>query len=77
MNDEDLSVETITKEICKIAEENPSLNYYEAAVEYSEINDIELEIISEIIRRSVILKEKIRKDAEKMKMVKPKTKRLQ
>jgi uncharacterized membrane-anchored protein YitT (DUF2179 family) len=44
--------------------------YIEALVEYSKQNEIEIETIAEIVKKSPVIKEKIRSEAVKMKLVK-------
>ena len=43
--------------------------YIDAIVEFSERNDIEIEVVGEVIRRSPILKAKIHVEAEELNMV--------
>ena len=44
--------------------------YIDALVEYSKENNIEIETVAEIVKRSSIIKEKIRSEAIAMKLVK-------
>ena len=44
--------------------------YIDALVEYSKENNIEIEAVVEIVKRSSIIKEKIRAEAISMKLVK-------
>jgi uncharacterized membrane-anchored protein YitT (DUF2179 family) len=46
------------------------ITYIEALVEYSKQNEIEIETIAEIVKKSPVIKEKIRSEAVKMKLVK-------
>ena len=46
------------------------VTYIDAIVEYAKRNDLEIETVAEIVRRSSIIKEKIRQEALKMKLVK-------
>ena len=46
------------------------VTYIDALVEYAKKNDLEIETVAEIIKRSTVIKEKIRDEAVKMKMVK-------
>ncbi len=64
---DELKVEDIHKEISKYV--NRDVSYIDALVYYAKIHDIEIEVIGEIVRRSPILKSKIRDDAEKLNLV--------
>lgn len=46
------------------------VTYIDALVEYAKKNDLEIEAVADIIKRSTIIKEKVRDEAVKMKMVK-------
>jgi hypothetical protein len=46
------------------------VTYIDAIVEYAKKNDLEIETVAEIVRRSSVIKEKIREEALKMKLVK-------
>lgn len=46
------------------------VTYIDAIVEYSKKNDLEIETVADILKRSSIIKEKIRQEAVDMKMVK-------
>ena len=46
------------------------VSYIEALVEYSKIKNIEIETIAEIVKKSSIIKEKIRSEAIIMRLVK-------
>lgn len=46
------------------------VSYIEALVEYAKTKNIEIETIAEIVKKSSIIKEKIRTEAVIMKMVK-------
>ena len=65
--DDDLKIERIHQEISKHV--NKDVSYIDALVHYAETHDIEIEVIGEIIRRSPVLKSKVRDDAEKLKLV--------
>ena len=47
------------------------VSYIDALVLYSEKENIEIEALGEIVKKSAILKEKIRSEAVKIRMVKP------
>jgi predicted metal-dependent phosphoesterase TrpH len=46
------------------------VNYIDALVEYARKHDLEIEAVADIVKKSSILKEKVRFEAVKMKMVK-------
>lgn len=46
------------------------VNYIDALVEYARKNDLEIEAVANIVKKSSILKEKVRSEAVKLKMVK-------
>lgn len=45
------------------------VNYIDALVEYARKNDLEIEAVADIVKKSSILKEKVRSEAIKLKMV--------
>jgi hypothetical protein len=46
------------------------VSYIDSIVEYAKKNDLEIETIAEIVKKSSVIKEKIRQEAIHMKMVK-------
>lgn len=46
------------------------INYIDALCEYARKNDVEIETIADIVKKSSILKEKVRSEAVDLKMVK-------
>lgn len=46
------------------------ISYIEAVCVYAETNNIDIEIIADVIKKSTVLKEKIRFEAVELKMVK-------
>lgn len=64
---DDLKSEKILIEISKYV--NKDVSFIDALVHYAEKHDLEIELIGEIVRRSPILKAKVRDDAEKLKLV--------
>ena len=46
------------------------VTYIDALVEYAKKNDLEIEAVADIVKKSSILKEKVRGEAVKMNMVK-------
>lgn len=69
-----LTAETILKEVEKYVNNDVSL--IDALIHYSEINNIEIELVGEIVRRSVILKSKVRDHAERLNLLDEKTAKL-
>lgn len=63
----EIKVEEIHKEVSKYV--NDDVSYIDALVYYAQKHDIEVELLGEMIRRSSILKSKVRDDAEKLNMV--------
>ena len=55
---------------------NKEVSYIDALVHFSEKHNIEIELIGEIIRRSVVLKAKVRDDAERLNLLEDKTAKL-
>lgn len=45
------------------------VGYVDALVEYARKNNLEIEAVADIVKKSSILKEKVRQEATKMKMV--------
>lgn len=74
MSDMQLTAETILKEVEKYVNKDVSL--IDALVHYSEIHNVEIELIGEIIRRSVVLKSKVREHAENLNLMAEKTSKL-
>jgi hypothetical protein len=64
---DELKIEQIHEEVSKHV--NKDVSYIDALVHYADTHDIEIEVIGEMIRRSPILKSKVRDDAEKLKLV--------
>lgn len=63
----ELKIEQIHKEVSAYV--NNDVSYIDALVFYAQKHDIEIELLGEMIRRSSILKSKVRDDAEKLNMV--------
>ena len=74
MDNNTLSAEYILKEVEKYTNKDVSL--IDALVYFSEKHNIEIELIGDIIRRSVVLKSKVRDDAEKLNFIREKTAKL-
>jgi len=60
--------DSIHQEISKML--SNGVTYIDAIVEYAKKNDLEIETVAEIVKRSSVIKEKIREEALKMKLVK-------
>lgn len=45
------------------------INYIDALVEYARINDLEIETVADIVKKSSILKEKVRSEAVDLRLV--------
>ena len=45
------------------------VNYIDALVEYARKNDLEIEAVADIVKKSSILKEKIKSEAVKLRLV--------
>jgi hypothetical protein len=69
-----LSAEMILKEVEQYT--NNEVSLIDALVHFSEKYDIEIELIGEIVRRSVVLKAKVRNDAERLNLLEEKTAQL-
>lgn len=69
-----LTPEYILNEIEKYT--NADVSLIDAIVYYAEQNDIEIELLGDIIRRSVVLKSKVRDDAERLNLLEEKTSKL-
>ena len=66
-----MSVETTAQDILKEIEKYVSeeVSVIDALVHYAEKNDIEIELVGEIIRRSPVLKLRVQEDAEKLNLM--------
>lgn len=66
-----MSVETTAQEILKEIESyiTDDISIIDALVHYAEKNDIEIELVGEIIRRSPVLKLRVQEDAEKLNLM--------
>lgn len=69
-----LTAEVILREVEGFV--NDDVTLIDALVHYSETNNIEIELIGEIIKRSVVLKSKVRDHAEKLNLLGEKTTKL-
>ncbi len=63
-----LSAEKIHHDIADMLSKGTT--YIEALVEYSKTNDIEIETVAEIVKKSPVIKEKLRSEAVRLKLVK-------
>lgn len=64
---EDLKAEQILKEVSPWV--NNEVTLMDALVHYAQKYDIEIELIGDIVKRSPILKAKVREDAERLRMM--------
>lgn len=60
----ELSAENILNEIRHYI--NEEVSYIDALVHYAQKHDIEVELVGEIVKKSAVLKSKVRTDAEKV-----------
>ena len=65
----ELNSELIMKEIQSYIEGGST--YIDAICEYAERNQIEIEVVGEIIRRSPVLKSCVQTEAEDLRMIEP------
>lgn len=70
----DFTAESILREVEQYTNKDVSL--IDALVFFSEKHNLEIELIGEIIRRSVVLKAKVRDDAERLNLLEEKTAKL-
>lgn len=63
-----LSAEKIHHDIAEMLSRGTT--YIEALVEYSKRNEIEIETVAEIVKKSPVIKEKVRAEALRMKLMK-------
>lgn len=64
---EDLKAEQILREVSPWI--NAEVTFMDALVHYAQKYDIEIELIGDVVKRSPMLKAKIREDAERLRMV--------
>jgi len=62
------SPEKVHYEISKML--SNGVSYIDALVEYAKQNNIEIETVAEIVKKSTIMKEKVRSEAAEKRMVK-------
>lgn len=48
---------------------NDEVTFVDALVHYANKHSLEIEFVGDIVKRSVVLKERVREDAERIKMV--------
>jgi predicted aldo/keto reductase-like oxidoreductase len=63
----ELNSELIMREIQEYIDSG--IPYIDAVIEYAEKNEVEIEVVGEIIRRSPVLKAKIHSEAEELNMM--------
>lgn len=64
---EDLKAEEIMREVSNYV--NSEVSFIDALVHYAEKYDLEIELVGEIVRRSQVLKAKVREDAEELNLL--------
>ena len=64
--------EVVLEEV--IALTNKDVNLIDALIHYANENDMEVELVGEIVRRSVILKAMVAEDAEKLNLIEKRAK---
>lgn len=64
---EDLKAEEIMCEVVKYV--NKEVSFIDALVHYADKHDLEIEMVGEIVRRSQVLKAKVREDAEELNLL--------
>jgi hypothetical protein len=70
----ELTAESILKEVNGYV--NNEVSYIDAIVHFAHKHDIEIELIGDIIRRSAVLKSKVREDAERFNLLEERTTQL-
>jgi hypothetical protein len=70
----ELTAESILKEVNGYV--NDEVSYIDAIVHFAHKHDIEIELIGDIIRRSAVLKSKVREDAERFNLLEERTTQL-
>jgi ribosomal protein S1 len=63
-----INAEKIIREISSIVS-GTDVTYIDALVHYAEINDIEIQLVGEIVKRSQVLKAKVAEDAERLRLI--------
>lgn len=48
---------------------NKDVNYIDALIHYADVHDMEIELVGEIVRRSVLLKARVAEDAELLNLI--------
>lgn len=69
MDNREINSDRIMQNIQKYIEKGSS--YMDAVLEYANNEELEVELLGEIIKKSPILKSKISDEAEKLKMIEP------
>ena len=70
----ELTAESILKEVNGYV--NDEVSYIDAIVHFAHKHDIEIELIGDIIRRSAVLKSKVREYAERFNLLEERTTQL-
>lgn len=64
---EDLKAEEIMREVSKYV--NSDVSFIDALVHYADLHELEVELVGEIVKRSQVLKAKVREDAEELNLL--------
>lgn len=64
-----MTAEVVHQDIAQML--SNGVSYIDAIVEYAKNQNIEIETVAEIVKKSPVIKEKIRQEAAKAKMIKP------
>jgi len=62
-----INAEKIMKDIADMVSKD--VTYIDALVYYAEMNDIEIQLVGEIVKKSQLLKAKVSEDAEKLRLI--------
>lgn len=62
-----INAEKIMKDIADMVSKD--VTYIDALVYYAEVNDIEIQLVGEIVKKSQLLKAKVSEDAEKLRLI--------
>lgn len=67
MTDKKSKEEVVIEEVASYV--NDEVSYIDALIHYANKHDMEIELVGEIVRRSVILKSRVVEDAEKLNLI--------
>jgi len=72
MSDKKTKEEIVIEEVASYV--NKDVTYIDALLHYANKHDMEIELVGEIVRRSVILKSRVASDAENLNLIEKKPK---